>query len=57
MILTKVAQNVIYMMAVIVRKFKIFLWLIFFNQTKVIVSVVDPYEDIPLYSMINTTVF
>ena len=28
-----------------------------YNQTKVIVFVVDPCENMPLYSMINTMVF
>ena len=48
MILTEVAQNVSYMMAQIVRKFKIFLWFSFrLIRQKVIVSVVDPYKNIP----------
>ena len=51
MIFIKVAQNVIYVMVVIVTKLKIFLIVPFsLNQTKVNVAVVDPYENIPWYT-------
>ena len=53
MILTKVDQNVIYTMAVIVRKFKNFCWFSFLlTRQNVNMAVVVPFENILRYTMV-----
>ena len=53
MILTKVAQNVIYVMTLIVRKFKNVSWFSFLlTRQKVNMAVVVTYGNIPWYTMV-----